>query len=204
MAARRLRSAKPRIAAASLKPAQLLALQAFDVAVRLGSFKAAAHSLNLSPSAVSHRIRNLELALGVALFVRSHRAVRPTAEGRTLAAATGRAFAELARTRLAVGGSPGRQRLKLKVFPLFASAWLIPRLAGFVAKYPEIDFAIETSSRTSISTSKLSMLVSASEMAGLKDWNRIILPQSEQRRSQPRRWCAAKASRAAATSAAPR
>jgi DNA-binding transcriptional LysR family regulator len=80
------------------------------------------------------------------LFVRNHRAVEPTAEGRALAAATGRAFAELARADLPVGSMPGRQRLKLKVFPLFASAWLIPHLAGFVAKHADIDLAIETSS----------------------------------------------------------
>jgi DNA-binding transcriptional LysR family regulator len=145
-AARRLRSAVPRIAAATLKPAQLLALQAFDVAVRLGSFKETALTLNISASAVSHRIRNLEQALGTALFVRNHRAIEPTAAGRALAATTGRAFAELARADLPAGSAPGRQRLKLKVFPLFASAWLIPRLAGFVAKHPDIDLAIETSS----------------------------------------------------------
>jgi DNA-binding transcriptional LysR family regulator len=144
---RRLRSAAPRIAAATLKPAQLLALQAFDVAVRLGSFKDTAHTLNISASAVSHRIRNLEQALGVALFVRNHRAIEPTPEGRALAATTGRAFAELARADLPAGKTPGRQRLKLKVFPLFASAWLIPRLAGFVAKHPDVDLAIETSSQ---------------------------------------------------------
>jgi DNA-binding transcriptional LysR family regulator len=143
---RRLRSATPRIAAATLKPAQLLSLQAFDVAVRTGSFKATAHALNLSASAVSHRIRNLEQALGEALFVRTHRAIHPTVAGNALASATGRAFAELARTGLQAGSSTGRQRLKLKVFPLFASAWLIPRLAGFVAKHPDIDLAIETSS----------------------------------------------------------
>jgi DNA-binding transcriptional LysR family regulator len=143
--ARRLRSSTTKIAAASLKPAELLSLQAFDVAVRTGSFKATASALNLSASAVSHRIRNLEQALGQALFARCHRAVHPTAAGKALAAATGRAFAELARTGVPVAGGAGRQRLKLKVFPLFASAWLIPRLAGFVAKHPDIDLAIETS-----------------------------------------------------------
>jgi DNA-binding transcriptional LysR family regulator len=145
IATRRLRSARSKIAAASLTPVQLLALQAFDVAVRSGSFKATAQALNISASAVSHRIRNLEQTFGTALFVRTHRAIHPTAAGRTLAAATGRAFAELARTGLPAG-SAGRQRLRLKVFPLFASAWLIPRLAEFVAKHPDIDLAIETSS----------------------------------------------------------
>jgi DNA-binding transcriptional LysR family regulator len=143
----RVRSPPPTIAAAALKAPQLLSLQAFDVAVRLGSFKATARALNLTASAVSHRIKNLEQGLGVALFVRSHRAVSPTVAGKALAAATGRAFAELARVGAANGRRPGRQRLKLKVFPLFASAWLIPRLGNFVATHPDIDLSIETSSR---------------------------------------------------------
>jgi DNA-binding transcriptional LysR family regulator len=145
-APRRLRPAKPGVPAATLRPAQLLALQAFDVAVRCGSFKAAAHSLNLSPSAISHRIRSLEQALGLRLFVRRHRAIQPSLEGKALAAATGRAFAELTRASASAGTRSGRQRLRLKVFPLFASAWLIPRIARFGTKHPDIDLAIETSS----------------------------------------------------------
>jgi DNA-binding transcriptional LysR family regulator len=146
-AARRLRPSKTDIAAASLRPNQLLALQAFDVAVRLGSFKAAAQALNVSPSAISHRIRHLEQAMGANLFTRTHRAVDPTAAGKSLAISTGRAFADLARTGTSFSGSSGRQRLRMKAFPLFASAWLIPRLADFTAKYPEVDISIETSSR---------------------------------------------------------
>lgn len=144
---RLLQAVEPVIAAATLKPSQLLALQAFEVAVRLGSFKASAQSLNLSPSAVSHRIRKLEQALGVVLFARTHRAIEPTAEGKALAAATGRAFSELARVGSPALGRPGRQRLRLKVLPMFGSAWLIPRLAGFMTKHPDVDLAIESSSR---------------------------------------------------------
>src|SRR5580704_13370583 len=94
---RLLRPARPAPAAAGLKPALLLALQAFEAAMRLGSFKAAATALHLSPSAVSHRISNLERALGDRLFTRAHRAVQPTRSGVTLAATTGRAFADLLR-----------------------------------------------------------------------------------------------------------
>ncbi len=143
----RVRSVPPRIAAATLGSPQLLSLQAFDVAVRLGSFKTTARALNLTASAVSHRIKNLEQDLGVSLFVRSHRAIHPTVAGKALAAATGRAFAELARVGAPDERGTGRQRLRLKVFPLFASAWLIPRLANFVASHPDIELSIETSSR---------------------------------------------------------
>src|SRR5262249_52091072 len=110
-----LEAVLPTIAAATIRPAELLALQAFDVAARAGSFRDAGQSLNLTPSAISHRIRNLEASLGVALFKRTHRAVELTADGKRLAVATGKAFAELARA-----GSPSpdrsrRLRLRLKV-----------------------------------------------------------------------------------------
>jgi DNA-binding transcriptional LysR family regulator len=144
---RLLQAVLPAIASATLGPSQLLALQAFDVAFRTDSFKTAAQRLNLSPSAVSHRIRNLEQALGLALFVRTHRAIRPTPEGKLLAAATGRAFAELARVGPSGSAKSGRQTLRLKVLPTFASAWLIPRLAGFITRHADIDLAIESSSR---------------------------------------------------------
>jgi len=146
-ARRLLRAVEPGIAAATLKTSQLLALQAFDVAVRAGSFKVAAERLNLSPSAVSHRILNLERALGVRLFVRGHRTVAMTVDGKRLAAATGKAFAELAREGTPAAGKAGRQRLRLKVLPMFGSAWLMPRLATFITRHPEIELALESSSR---------------------------------------------------------
>jgi hypothetical protein len=68
---RRLEAIEAELAAGRLKPAHLLALQAFEVAARVGSFKQAAQILNLTPSAISHRIRNLEAALAAPLFRRA-------------------------------------------------------------------------------------------------------------------------------------
>lgn len=144
---RLLRSAEPLPAAARLKPALLLSLQAFDAVVRLGSFKDAAHVLHLTPSAVSHRIRNLERALNDGLFTREHRAVQLTAPGKALAAATGRAFADLVRATAAVAGAEGHRRLRMAVSPFFASHWLIPRVSKFMAAHPDIELVIENSSR---------------------------------------------------------
>ena len=125
----------------------LLALQAFDAAVRLGSFKATAAALHLTPSAVSHRIGTLERALGESLFTRAHRQVQPTAIGKRLATATGRAFAELARSAAPAEAVAGHRRLRLGVLPYFASAWLVPRVARFMAANPDIELVIETASR---------------------------------------------------------
>lgn len=142
---RLLRAARASPAASRLRPALLLSLQAFDAAVRLQSFKAAAEALHLTPSAVSHRIRNLERTLGSALFTRKHRTIKVTAAGRVLAASTGRAFAELLKACEPLAGAEGNTRLRLSVSPLFASAWLIPRLPRFMARHPDIELVIESS-----------------------------------------------------------
>jgi LysR family glycine cleavage system transcriptional activator len=69
---------------AKVQPASVRHLQVFCVAARHLSFKRAAEQLHLTPSAVSHRIRELENSLGIELFERRTRAVELTDAGRTL------------------------------------------------------------------------------------------------------------------------
>ena len=51
----------------------LSALRAFEAAARHRSAKAAAQELSVTPTAISHQLRQLEDYLGVALFVRKPR-----------------------------------------------------------------------------------------------------------------------------------
>ena len=74
----------------------LHALRAFEAAARLGGFNKAAKELGVSPTAVSHHIRGLEAALGVALFTRRTRKVRLTEAGERLAKVCSTAFENLA------------------------------------------------------------------------------------------------------------
>lgn len=134
-------------ASARLSSSMVAAMQAFDAAVSLGSFKAAASALHLTASAISHRVRRLEAVLGCRLFERSHRRIQPTVAGEALAALTGRGFAELARAMERGGGAARTGVLKISVFPLFASAWLMPRMADFIAAHPEIELSISPSTR---------------------------------------------------------
>ncbi len=62
----------------------LTALRGFESAARLGSFKAAAQELNVSPAAISHQVKSLEAFLGVRLFERSSQSVRLSADGERL------------------------------------------------------------------------------------------------------------------------
>ena len=72
-------------------------LQAFEAAARLGAFSRAGDALGLTQSAISHRIKLLEDALGVALFVRLPRSVTPTPQGELFRAAVEEALARLQR-----------------------------------------------------------------------------------------------------------
>lgn len=73
----------------------LNALRAFEVTARHMSMKRAALELNLTPSAISHRLRLLEKTLGCRLFERTGSYLQLTDSGRQLAPALTAAFAQI-------------------------------------------------------------------------------------------------------------
>ncbi len=123
----------------------LPALRTFEVAARHQSFKAAAAALNLSPTAVSHHIRNLEAALGTALFLRSVRRVVLTPEGEELARSLRPAFATIDEALARFTRRDDRETVTLGAGPLFAARWLAGRLGDFWSKHPGIDLRIHHS-----------------------------------------------------------
>lgn len=120
-------------------------MQAFELAARTGSFKAAAEQLHITASAVSHRIAGLERQLGARLFERGPRGVVLAPAGHALASTTGRAFGDLSRA-LARQGS-GSRRLRVSAVPIFATHFLLPRIGQFIAQHPEIEVQVEASMR---------------------------------------------------------
>lgn len=119
------------------------ALRVFDAAARLGSFKAAAEELGVSPTAVSHQIRSLEEQLSLALFVRRTRRVELTEAGTRLAAATSVAFQQI--TDALEDLTQSERTLTVSTVPAFAALWLAPRLGAFEALNPDIRVRVETS-----------------------------------------------------------
>jgi LysR family transcriptional regulator, glycine cleavage system transcriptional activator len=113
-------------------------LRAFEAAGRIGSFRAAATELGLTPSAVSHAVRKLEQTLGASLFEREGRAVHLSPEGEALMRHVGRAFDEL-RRGLELVSTRGPQLLRLHSAPSFAALWLSPRLSRFLRDHPGIE-----------------------------------------------------------------
>lgn len=118
------------------------ALAAFEAAARLGGFAPAAEELCVTPSAVSHRIRQLESRLGLALFERTPAGVRLTTGGRLYLEQVRLAFETLAR---AGGPAAARERLRVSVPPTFARQLLMPRLPDFLQHHPDIQLEVHLS-----------------------------------------------------------
>lgn len=129
----------------------LSALRLFEAAARHLSFKAAGAELHRSPSAVSHAIRALEKQLGVALFHRSPNGLTLSEAGSAYLPEIRAALERLARATAALPGrkqgGETRQRLALSVAPSFGLRWLIPKLAAFSERHPDIAVTLDTSQR---------------------------------------------------------
>jgi LysR family glycine cleavage system transcriptional activator len=130
-------------------PSRLPSLRAVAIFVAAGralSFTEAAKTVNLTPSAVSRRIRALERELGTALFRRFNRRLELTAAGARYLAGVSQAIERIERESAALRPRRRAATLRLSVLQSFASLWLLPRLAAFKSLRPDIDVQVETSS----------------------------------------------------------
>jgi LysR family transcriptional regulator, glycine cleavage system transcriptional activator len=122
----------------------LRALEAFLRVVRLGSARAAAAELGLSPSALSRRIGSLEEFVGKKLFTRAHQAMQLTDEGRAFYDAVAPHIEALAAAVEAQSDNLGLMRLHLGVLPLFGGQRLFPRLPELRKLHPRLHIDIDT------------------------------------------------------------
>ena len=123
---------------------QLSKLYTFEVAARHQSFALAADELSLSPSAVSHRINQLEDELGIQLFVRSHRKVELTHEGKRVFWALKSSLDTLNQEILDIKNQELSGTLTVYSRPSIAQCWLVPALGDFTRRYPSISLTILT------------------------------------------------------------
>jgi LysR family glycine cleavage system transcriptional activator len=122
----------------------LRALEAFVRTVRLGSARAAAEELGLSPSALSRRIGNLEEFTGKKMFSRNGQAMRLTDEGRNFYDAIAPHLESLAIAVEAQSENLQLLRLRLGVLPLFGTQRLFPKLPELRALHPRLHIDIDT------------------------------------------------------------
>lgn len=123
----------------------LAALRAFEAAARHCSAKLAANELSVTPTAISHQVRQLEDSLGVALFIRQPRQLVLTPQGRELQAVLGESFNAMANAVARLRAPPERTAITLSTTPAVAARWLLPRVSTLRALHPRLDLRIHAS-----------------------------------------------------------
>jgi DNA-binding transcriptional LysR family regulator len=113
--------------------------------VRLGSAKAAASELGLSPSALSRRVQALEDFTGKRLFTRQHQAMKLTDEGLAFYNVVEPKLEELAQAVESQIDRGQVLRLHLGVPSLFGGQRLFPRLPELRKLHPRLHIDIDTS-----------------------------------------------------------
>jgi LysR family glycine cleavage system transcriptional activator len=115
-------------------------LLTFEALARLRSVTQAADELCVTPSAVSHRVKQLEQIIGTKLFGRSDFSL--TTDGSEYLAHVRAGLAALGRFP-GQGAAQGKRKLRVAVTPTFSRSILMPRLRGFIEAYPEIDLMLQ-------------------------------------------------------------
>src|SRR5437763_5218854 len=115
-------------------------LAAFVAVARARSFTGAAAKLNVSQSALSHTMRELEERLGVRLLTRTTRSVSPTEAGerllRNIAPRLDEIESEVAAVRELREKPSGTIRITATEFAI--DTLLLPKLAPLLKEYPDI------------------------------------------------------------------
>ncbi|MCM8594736.1 LysR family transcriptional regulator [Accumulibacter sp.] len=115
-------------------------LIAFAETAKHGSFAAAARELGTAPSTLAKAVARLEASLGVKLFHRTTRQVRPTADGERLFERCQRVLAEVEALQSEAAGTRGAPAGLLRVdLPIvYGRRVLLPVLARLVERYPAL------------------------------------------------------------------
>ncbi|WHA43026.1 LysR family transcriptional regulator [Agrobacterium larrymoorei] len=116
----------------------IVTLQAFECAARHGNFTRAAEELNLTQSAVSRQISDLEAQTGMLLFERIRRRVVLSDAGRKFLPDVQKLLQQSEQLMVrAVTAGTSNAALSIATLPTFGSRWLTPRLHKFMAIHPE-------------------------------------------------------------------
>jgi LysR family glycine cleavage system transcriptional activator len=120
----------------------LRAVHAFVVSAELGSFTDAANRLNVTQSAISRLIQELERQLSIKLFSRSGPNLRLTPQGQEFAQTTSRAIELIEQAVETVHSQQEKTYVTLSMLPSVVTNWFAPRLGKFINTYPGIDVRV--------------------------------------------------------------
>jgi LysR family transcriptional regulator, glycine cleavage system transcriptional activator len=133
----------------------LSAMKVFEVVGQTRSFTRAAAKLNLTQSAVSRQVRNLEEQLGEPLLIRQHHNLELTPAGAALFATLQHAFHSVELAVRGIVDKSARNRLRINVPPTFAKRWLMPRLGRLRQALPDVEISIGTELQDSLAERSL-------------------------------------------------
>lgn len=119
-------------------------LRSFCVASKCLSFKHAASQLFLTPSAVSHQIKQLETQLGIVLFNRGTRTIELTSAGKQFYQSIQPIITQLESTITEFTQKQQNQTIVISLPEFFASELFIPRLSEWSEENPTINLQLET------------------------------------------------------------
>jgi LysR family glycine cleavage system transcriptional activator len=120
----------------------LNSLKAFEVAGTTGNFTRAAELLNVTQSAVSRQVRQLEIQLGEPLLLRRHHHLQLTDAGRLLLRALKQSFDKIELTVRDIRDRRHVSRLRVNAPPTFSGRWLLPRLSRLRDLHPDIEITL--------------------------------------------------------------
>jgi LysR family glycine cleavage system transcriptional activator len=123
-----------------MKLPPLNALRAFEAAARNESFALAADELFVSRGAISRHVKLLEEATSLTLFRRHANGVELTKDGKALLDVVSASFASIASAVESLQATSNGLRVLCP--PATATRWLIPKLADFSARHPEIPVSL--------------------------------------------------------------
>ncbi|PXV61811.1 transcriptional regulator, LysR family [Dyella jiangningensis] len=131
----------------------LNALKVFEVAATLGNFTRAADVLNVTQSAVSRQVRQLEDQLGEPLLIRSHHQLHMTDAGRSLLTALQQSFDRIELAVRSIRQKQHLNRLRVNAPPTFALRWLLPRMSRFKKMHPHLEVSLTSALRDTLNES---------------------------------------------------
>lgn len=126
----------------------LNAIQAFERVARLGSVRAAAFDLHVTPSAVSHQLKRLEQELGVNLLDRVPKGVALTEEGIAYSEELKSVFDRLTEATARIRNRQSLNVVTITTLPVLSIKWLVRRLADFHIRHPQIEVRVSTAYKT--------------------------------------------------------
>jgi LysR family transcriptional regulator, glycine cleavage system transcriptional activator len=161
------------------RPPPLKNLRAFCAAARHRSFKFAADELCVTPSAVSHQMKELEASLAMRLFERKTRSLELTTAAHRLLDEVEPLLDALDRTLAQFARRNGRLSLRVRMPAMFANELFIPRMASFCAAHPLVDVQLDTRDPLPVThapTADVSILLADSVPAGMKSTRLFASP----------------------------